>query len=90
VGRGQLIDEAALANALREKKIGGAGLDVFDTEPLPSDSPFWDMENAFITPHTGGLADKLWEREYDLFAENLRRYIAHKPLLALVNKQQGY
>jgi phosphoglycerate dehydrogenase-like enzyme len=90
VGRGQLIDEAALAQALREKKIGGAGLDVFDKEPLPPDSPFWDMENVLITPHTGGLAEKLWDREYDLFSENLRRYVAHQPLLALVNKQQGY
>lgn len=90
VGRGQLVDEPALIQALRKKKIGGAALDVFEQEPLAADSPFWDMENVLITPHTGGLADKLWEREYDLFAENLRRYIAHQPLLALVNKQQGY
>ena len=90
VGRGQLLDEPALAQVLREKRIGGAALDVFDQEPLPPDSPFWDLENVLITPHTAGLADKLWEREYDLFSENLRRYISHQPLLALVNKQQGY
>lgn len=90
VGRGQLVDEPALIQTLREKKIGGAALDVFDEEPLPSNSPFWDMENVLITPHTGGLADKLWEREYDLFSENLRRYLAHRPLLALVDKQKGY
>jgi len=90
VGRGQLIDEAVLAEALRQKKIGGAALDVFEKEPLPTDSPFWNMENVFISPHTGGLAERLWEREYDLFAENIRRYMAHQPLLALVNKRQGY
>ena len=90
VGRGQLIDEPALAQALREKKIGGAALDVFEKEPLPSDSPFWDLENVLITPHTAGLAEKLWEREYALFAENLRRYLSHRPLLALVDKQKGY
>jgi len=90
VGRGQLVDEIALAQALRERKIGGAALDVFEKEPLPADSPFWDMENVLITPHTAGLAEKLWEREYALFSENLRRYVDHQPLLALVDKQKGY
>lgn len=90
VGRGQLVDEAALIQALREKKIGGAALDVFDKEPLPSDSPFWTLENVLITPHTAGLAEQLWEREYALFTENLRRYQSHQPLLALVDKQKGY
>ncbi len=90
VGRGQLIDEAALLQAIQKNKIGGAALDVFEEEPLPSNSPFWDLEKVLITPHTGGLAARLWERGYDLFAENLRRYIAHQPLLALVDKQQGY
>jgi phosphoglycerate dehydrogenase-like enzyme len=90
VGRGQLLDEAALAQALRDEKIGGAALDVFDTEPLPSVSPLWDLENLLITPHTAGLAEKLWERQYDLFSENLRRYLTHQPLLAIVDKQTGY
>jgi phosphoglycerate dehydrogenase-like enzyme len=90
VGRGQLIDDQALIQALREKKIGGAALDVFEKEPLPPDSPYWDLENVLITPHTAGLADKLWEREYAVFCENLRRYLTHQPLLALVDKQKGY
>jgi phosphoglycerate dehydrogenase-like enzyme len=90
VGRGQLIDEPALAQALREKRIGGAALDVFEKEPLPPDSPFWDMENVLITPHTAGLAEQLWEREYVIFSENIRRYLAHQPMLALVDKQKGY
>ncbi len=90
VSRGQLVDDAALTAVLREKKIGGAALDVFESEPLPADSPYWDLENVLITPHTAGLADQLWEREYVLFADNLRRYLAHQPLLALVDKQKGY
>lgn len=90
VGRGQLVDEAALAQVLRGKRLGGAALDVFEKEPLPSDSPLWDIENLLITPHTAGLAEKLWERQYELFCENLRRYLSHMPLLALVNKQKGY
>lgn len=90
VGRGPLIDESALIEALREHKLGGAALDVFDQEPLPSDSPLWDLENLLITPHTAGMTTKLWERHYVLFSENLRRYLDARPLLGLVDKQRGY
>lgn len=90
VGRGPLIDETALIEALREHKIGGAGLDVFDREPLPADSPLWDFENVLITPHTAGMSEKMWERHYALFSENLRRYLSKRPLLGLVDKQKGY
>lgn len=90
VGRGPLVDEAALAAALREKKIGGAALDVFPKEPLPADSPLWDLPNLLITPHTAALTDKLWERHYALFSENLRLYLANQPLLAVVDKRKGY
>jgi phosphoglycerate dehydrogenase-like enzyme len=90
VGRGPLIDERALADALHEKKIGGAALDVFPKEPLPADSPLWDLPNLLITPHTAALTDKLWERHYALFSENLRRYLANQPLLAVVDKRKGY
>jgi len=90
VGRGPLVDEPALATALREKKIGGAALDVFPKEPLPTDSPLWDVPNLLITPHTAALTDKLWERHYALFSENLRRYLAGVPLLGLVDKEKGY
>jgi phosphoglycerate dehydrogenase-like enzyme len=89
-GRGPLVDEIALAEALRSKKIGGAALDVFDKEPLPGDSPLWDLENLLITPHTAGMTDKLWERHYVLFSENLSRYLTQQPLLALVDKKSGY
>jgi phosphoglycerate dehydrogenase-like enzyme len=90
VGRGPLVDEAALAAALREKKIGGAALDVFPKEPLAADSPLWDLPNLLITPHTAALTEKLWERHYGLFSENLRRYLAGQPLLAVVDKRKGY
>jgi phosphoglycerate dehydrogenase-like enzyme len=90
VSRGPLIDETALVQALREKKIGGAALDVFDREPLLSDSPLWDLDNLLITPHTAAMTEKLWERHYKLFAENLGRYLAHQPLQAVVDKQKGY
>src|SRR6202158_95374 len=72
VGRGPLVDESALAAALREKKIGGAALDVFPKEPLAADSPLWDVPSLLITPHTAALTDKLWERHYALSSENLR------------------
>ena len=90
VGRGPLIDESALAAGLRNHQIGGAALDVFEQEPLPADSPLWDLDNLLITPHTAGLTEKLWERHYALFSENLRRYLAHQPLLGVVDKNKGY
>jgi phosphoglycerate dehydrogenase-like enzyme len=90
VGRGPLVDESALARALQEHRIGGAALDVFEKEPLPPESPLWELENLLITPHTAGLTEKLWERHYHLISENLRRYLAGEPLLALVDKRRGY
>ena len=90
VGRGPLIDEGALIEALRGHKIAGAALDVFDKEPLPVDSPLWHLDNLLITPHTAGFSEKLWDRHYALMSENMRRYLAGQPLLGMVNKQEGY
>ena len=90
VGRGAQVDEIALADALRSRRIAGAALDVFEEEPPPPDSPLWSLDNLLITPHTAGLTDKLWTRHYELFSENLRRYLAHQPLLYLVDKRKGY
>jgi phosphoglycerate dehydrogenase-like enzyme len=90
VGRGPLIDESALLEALRQRKIAGAALDVFEKEPLPADSPLWDLDNLLITPHTAGMTEKLWERHFMFFSENIRRYLAGQPLLALVDKKRGY
>jgi len=90
VGRGPQVDEAALAEAIRKRQIAGAALDVFDQEPLPADSPLWDLDTLLITPHTAGLTEKLWQRHYDLFSENVRRYMAHQPLQSVVDKHAGY
>jgi phosphoglycerate dehydrogenase-like enzyme len=90
VARGALIDETALIAALQEKRIGGAALDVFAEEPLPANSPLWDLDNVLITPHSAGIAHKLWERQYALFSQNLSRFLNGAPLIGLVNKKAGY
>jgi phosphoglycerate dehydrogenase-like enzyme len=79
-----------LAEALRGKKLGGAALDVFEKEPLPAESCLWDLDNVLITPHSAGLTERLWDRHYKLIRENFRRYLANEPLLAVVDKRQGY
>src|SRR6202007_1451518 len=89
VGRGPQVDEVALEHALRQGRIGGAALDVFDQEPLPADSPLWVAPNLLITPHTAGLTDKLWYRHYDLFSDNLRRYLGGQSLRYVVDKLKG-
>jgi len=90
VGRGNLVDEPALLHALREHRIAGAALDVFDHEPLPADSPFWALDNVLITPHTAAVTEKLWDRHYAQIADNLRRFISGQPLLNQVDKKMGY
>lgn len=90
IGRGATIDEAALIDALRDKTIAGAGLDVFQEEPLPASSPLWDMENVLITAHYSGETPYYHERAWKIFMENLRRYTAGKPLHNLVDKEHGY
>jgi phosphoglycerate dehydrogenase-like enzyme len=90
VGRGAQVDEAALINALRERRIAGAALDVFEREPLPPDSPLWELDNVLITPHTAGLTEKLWQRHHELFSGNLRRFLSKQPLRFVVEKRNGY
>ncbi len=90
LGRGPVVDEAALVDALRQGQIAGAGLDVFEQEPLSPDSPLWSMENVIISPHVSGLTPQYNERASDLFAENLRHYLAGEPLLNQVERERGY
>jgi phosphoglycerate dehydrogenase-like enzyme len=90
IGRGDLIDEEALLTALRERKIAGAVLDVFQTEPLPEDHPFWEMENVFVTPHISGNFEGYLERVGRQFAQNLARYVRGGTLMNVVDKQRGY
>ena len=70
------MDEPALIAALRERRIAGAGLDVFQTEPLPADSPFWDLPNVFITPHLGGYTIEYEDLIMPLIADNMRLFLA--------------
>jgi phosphoglycerate dehydrogenase-like enzyme len=90
IGRGAIIDEPAMIEALQAKRIAGAALDVFTTEPLPKESPLWRLENAIITPHHSGSSPRASERTLKLFAENLRRYKAGEPLINRVDFEAGY
>jgi phosphoglycerate dehydrogenase-like enzyme len=90
VGRGVLVDEEALIHALRAKSFAGAALDVTTEEPLPPESPLWDLENVFLTPHIAGLTEHMWERHYETFTQNLRRFLKREPLLWVVDKQKEY
>jgi phosphoglycerate dehydrogenase-like enzyme len=90
IGRGETIDQNALIEALREKRIGGAGLDVFEREPLESESGLWDLENAILTPHVSAMFHDYYGTCCQLFAENLRRYHSGQPLLNLVDRTLGY
>lgn len=90
VGRGCLLDESALVTALQEELIAGAGLDVFEQEPLPAASCLWDMPNVMITPHDAGSSHRSHERFIAVFLENLRRYLAGEPLHNVVDKTVGY
>jgi phosphoglycerate dehydrogenase-like enzyme len=89
-GRGGVIDEPALIQALREDRLQGAALEVFATEPLPTNSPLWDLPNVLISPHTAALSMHENERIDKLFCENLRRYLAGEELLSRVNTKLFY
>jgi phosphoglycerate dehydrogenase-like enzyme len=90
IARGAIVDEPAMIEALQAKRIGGAALDVFATEPLPADSPLWSLENVIVTPHNSGSSPRVRERTLALFAENLRRYKAGEPLINRVDYGTGY
>jgi phosphoglycerate dehydrogenase-like enzyme len=75
IGRGDTVDEKALIEALAVKRIAGAAMDVFSTEPLPADSPLWGMENVIVSPHIGGMSDIYADQALPIFEENLRRYL---------------
>lgn len=90
VGRGGVIDEAALVEGLRDGRLGGAGLDVFATEPLPRDSPLWTLPNVLVSPHTTGLSVAENERIVTLFPRNLSRYLNGEELVNQVDTTQFY
>lgn len=90
LGRGRLVDEAALIEALEHGRIGGAALDVFDEEPLPESSPLWSMPQVILTPHVSGFGPRYWERSIDLVRRNLRAFVSGAPLENVVDKRAGY
>lgn len=90
VGRGALVDQDALVEALRDERIAGAGLDVTTPEPLPDDSPLWTMENVVVSPHVSGASPRSKERGFELLAANLRRFLAGEPLLNPIHRDAGY
>jgi len=90
VARGRLVDERALLRALREGPLGGAVLDTFRDEPLPPTSPFYDLPNVIVTPHTAWSSGRVLDRSVELFCENLERYAAGQPLQNLVDPDAGY
>ena len=90
IARGALIKEDELIKALREDRIAGAGLDVFEKEPLEESSPFWELPNVIITPHVAGGTPYYVDRLVDIFCENIKRYYSGKPLINLVDRKLGY
>jgi D-2-hydroxyacid dehydrogenase (NADP+) len=90
IGRGRLVDEKALIVALQQMKIAGAALDVFEKEPLPADSPLWEMEQVSVTPHYSGMAENLWEKVAQRFCENAIRFKQGRRLVGIVNRKKGY
>ncbi len=90
ISRGGVVVDDALVAALESGQVRGACLDVFETEPLPEESPFWDMENVIVTPHVAGFVDGWQHGVADLFCDNLERWLAGKPLNDTVDPRQGY
>jgi phosphoglycerate dehydrogenase-like enzyme len=90
VGRGATVDEDALARALAERRLAGAAIDVFAEEPPPAGHPFYGLDNVIVSPHVSGFLPSYDDKCADLFAENLRRYLAGAPLLNLVDRARGY
>ena len=90
VGRGPVIDEAALIRALESGRIRGAALDVFETEPLPPGHPLWRLPNVLLSPHTANRVEGFLDPAFECFLENLNRYINGRPLLNIVEKEAGY
>ena len=90
VARGRLVDDTALIRALRDNRIGGAALDAFRDEPLPQSSPYWELPNVILTPHTAWSSARVLDRSIDLFCDNLARFSRGEPLRNVVDPNAGY
>jgi glyoxylate/hydroxypyruvate reductase A len=90
IGRGSLVDEPAMIEMLQSGRLRGAALDVFETEPLPTDSPLWGMHNVIVSPHSASTVVQENDHLVDLFIENLHRYLDGRPLINLFDHARGY
>lgn len=90
IARGSVVVESDLISALQAGTVAGAMLDVFEREPLPQDSPLWDMPNVIVTPHTSGIPTNYMERAFEIVAENIERFLNGQPLKNLVDLRRGY
>ena len=85
IARGKVVDEPALIDCLRDRRIAAAALDVYEQEPLAKDHPFYSMDNVFLSPHVAGAIQGYDEKVVDVFVANLKRYLSGQPLLNQVN-----
>lgn len=90
IGRGAIVRLDALTQALRDREISGAALDVFEVEPLPVDHPLWEMEHVLLTPHIAAASPRVSERHTETLVENVRRFANHQPLINVVDKEQWF
>ena len=90
IGRGALVDESSVIDALEHNTIAGTALDVMEKEPLPQESPLWKMKNVFISPHISAVSELLWPRQTELLIENLERWFSGRELKNVVDQTRGY
>jgi phosphoglycerate dehydrogenase-like enzyme len=90
ISRGGIVDEKAMIDSLHAGRLAGAGLDVMEEEPLPPDSPLWDVDNVIVSPHVSALTTEMWEGRRQIFKENLRRFLANEPFIYVCDKQVGF
>ena len=90
IGRGESVVTDDLVAALRDGRLGGAGVDVVTPSPLPSDHPLWSLPGVIISPAIAGYSDDLWDRRWSLVGENLRRFVQGQPLMQVIDQQRGY
>ena len=90
ISRGKIICEEDLVKALQAKEIAGACLDVFEEEPLPVESPLWELDNVIVTPHYAGSTPEYFNRAIDIFCDNLRRFLKGEEMVNVVDKKRGY
>jgi phosphoglycerate dehydrogenase-like enzyme len=90
LGRGKTVVEDDLVQILKDKVIAGAGLDVFDVEPLPKESELWNLDNVLMTPHIANIDKNYWKNQIELFINNVQRFKSNKKLKNLMNLERGY